>query len=123
VTVSTARALLVVSLWTVAPVYGMAQGKTNDLPEVSIRHATYIPPSVAISVRSNLVELGVTVRDGKGRLISGLNASDFELFDDGRLEKITVFSEERAGEPASITAEDSAALPGKVALFAPSTLP
>jgi VWFA-related protein len=67
--------------------------------EVRIRYAPYRPPSAVISVETNLVELGVTVRDRKGAPIGGLQASDFQVFDNLKPQIVTSFSERRA-EPA-----------------------
>ena len=67
--------------------------------EVRIRYAPYRPPSAVISVETNLVELGVTVRDRKGAPIGGLQASDFQVFDNLTPQIVTSFSERRA-EPA-----------------------
>lgn len=41
-------------------------------------------------VRSRLVLVPVTVTDLKGRSVDGLEAADFQLFDNGRLQKATV---------------------------------
>jgi Ca-activated chloride channel homolog len=40
----------------------------------------------------DLVNLGVTVTDRKGQLVTGLNAGDFEVFEDGRHQTITYFA-------------------------------
>jgi Ca-activated chloride channel family protein len=47
-----------------------------------------------IRVRSDLVVLSVTVRDGNGDLVSGLQQEDFQVFDDNVEQKITAFSAE-----------------------------
>jgi len=110
--------MLVVALGMLAFATLAAQtSKTNDLPEVRIRHGIYIPPSASISAQSNLVQLGVVVRDHKGQPVSGMNASDFELFDDGKPQRITIFSEQRADDSPLKPVSDSAASSSK----APST--
>lgn len=45
-------------------------------------------------LRVNLVQVHVTVRDGKGNLIPNLKREDFQLFDQGKLQPITVFAVE-----------------------------
>src|SRR5262249_10840407 len=54
----------------------------------------------SIRVRSDLVVLSVTVRDGKGNLVSGLKQGDFHIFDDGVEQNITAFVDE--GLPISL---------------------
>jgi len=46
----------------------------------------------------DLVTLGVTVTDGKGRLVTGLTAEDFEVVEDGTRQTLTEFSVGR-GQP------------------------
>jgi len=53
-----------------------------------------------IRVRSDLVVLSVTVRDGKGNLVAGLRPQDFHVFDDAIEQKIIVFAAE--GLPLSL---------------------
>ena len=53
-----------------------------------------------IRVRSDLVLLSVTVRDGSGNLVSGLKQGDFHLFDNEVEQKIAAFSDE--GLPISL---------------------
>ncbi len=75
--------------------------------EVSIRTHPYVPPSAILRAEANLVEAGLTVRDSQGHAIAGLRASDFEVLDNGVVQKITAFSELRTdgtrAEPASST--------------------
>jgi len=40
----------------------------------------------------DLVNVGVTVADRKGRLVTGLQAGDFEVYEDGRKQTITYFA-------------------------------
>jgi Ca-activated chloride channel homolog len=53
-----------------------------------------------IRVRSDLVLLSVTVRDGNGNLVSGLKQGDFRVFDDEVEQRITAFTDE--GLPISL---------------------
>jgi hypothetical protein len=50
-------------------------------------------------VQANLVEVGVVVRDPHGIRAGGFQAEDFDLRDDGRPQKITVFVEQNAAVP------------------------
>src|SRR5579863_8141635 len=54
------------------------------------------------STRVNLVVVPVVVRDRKGRAIGTLTKEDFQLFDKGKLQTITRFSVEKAGEKTAI---------------------
>jgi VWFA-related protein len=49
------------------------------------------------SVRTEMVVLPVTVTDTRGESVAGLTAADFRVYDDGRLQPITLF---RSGEVA-----------------------
>jgi VWFA-related protein len=83
--------------------------------EVRIQSGTYTPgPSVRVSVRATLVEVGVTVRDHRGEAAGGFHASDFELLDNGKRQTITVFSEQRA---AGTQTPAEAASPRTIALY------
>jgi VWFA-related protein len=83
----------------------IGQNRSADPQEVRIHYGIYVPPSATISVQSNLVELGVTIRDRKGQPVGGFTATDFEVLDDGKPQAITFFSEERAGAPPSKSSE------------------
>jgi VWFA-related protein len=68
---------------------------------------TYWPPSqFTLRTDSNLVEVGVVVRDSRGRAIGGLGKDDFEIEDAGKKREITAFSVETF---APIVAQPSAA--------------
>jgi VWFA-related protein len=79
-----------------------AQTPTQPMQEVSIRTHSYTPPSTVLHAESNLVESGLTVRDGRGRTVAGLHAGDFEVLDNGVPQQITAFSElRREGQPGA----------------------
>jgi VWFA-related protein len=70
--------------------------------EVVIRTHAYTPPSTTLRAESDLVESGLTVRDSRGRTVAGLQASDFEVLDNGAPQQITAFSELRPdGHPGA----------------------
>ena len=58
-------------------------------PEISTQDA-----GTTFKLRVNLVQVHVTVRDGKGNPIANLQREDFEVFDQGKLQPITVFAVE-----------------------------
>ena len=83
------------------------------------------PPTVTLRSDVNLVEVPVVVRDSAGREIPGLQRADFELFDAGKKQTITAFSEhdataaaggDTAASPASLSKKGRSA-PRFLALF------
>jgi VWFA-related protein len=70
--------------------------------EVVIHSHAYTPPSAILRSETTLVEADLTVRDSQGRTIPNLHASDFQVFDNGKPQVITAFSELRSdGKPAT----------------------
>jgi len=69
-------------------------GSNSSASQVSYGRAT------TFRVHSDLVLIPVTVTDGKGRVVTGLNKEQFTLFEDKREQTITHFASEDA--PASI---------------------
>ncbi len=65
------------------------------LKEVSIRTTPYSPPSLILRADQSLVETSLAVRDGNGRAVGGLQASDLEVRDNGEPRQIVSFSEVR----------------------------
>ena len=51
------------------------------------------PESSVIRVNSRLVQLSVLVRDKRGHPVRGLTSEDFQIFDNGHEQKLTLFSE------------------------------
>jgi Ca-activated chloride channel homolog len=89
------RVLLVV-IWLLPALNLFPQGTRNR--ESEQQQAPDLRES--IRVRSDLVVLSVTVRNGKGNLVSGLKQGDFRIFDDGVEQRITAFADE--GLPLSL---------------------
>jgi VWFA-related protein len=67
-------------------VQAVAPGFGQDAPQ----------PSTTIRVQSNEVIVPITVTDDKGRFVSNLDEKDFEIYDQGKPQKITYFSRERS---------------------------
>jgi VWFA-related protein len=92
--------------------------------EVRIVSGPYRRPAT-LSVEASLVDLAVTVRDGKGRAVGGLRQPDFQIFDNAEPRPIAFFSEERAASAeqtatsagAAATVQAVAAPPRSIALF------
>jgi VWFA-related protein len=50
------------------------------------------PPPVTFRAEVNYVEVDARVLDAQGKFVPGLSANDFQLFEDGKPQKVTVFS-------------------------------
>jgi VWFA-related protein len=57
----------------------------------------FVAPALSQSFRGRIdvVQVTVTVRDADGRLVTGLSRDDFQIFEDGREETVTQFTDER----------------------------
>lgn len=70
-----------------------SQNISND--EYSWGSRAYIPPEArALRVQTDLVEVPVVVRDAHGNVVTGLQKSDFAVFDNGKEQTISAFSVE-----------------------------
>jgi VWFA-related protein len=88
-------------------VFSFQQGSTPKEMEATIQ--TYWPRTqYTLRADSNLVEVGVVVRDSRGRAIGGLSKDDFEIEDAGNKREITAFSVETF-TPISAPAQPSVA--------------
>jgi VWFA-related protein len=66
-----------------------------DPNEVRVHSSVYWPRSqFTVRVNTKLVEVGVVVRDARGRTISGLSRGDFDVEDSGKKREITAFAVE-----------------------------
>lgn len=75
-----------------------AQGTPQDSmqDEIQVGSRPWTPPANTIRVESNVVEVGVVVRDKSGKPIGGLKKEDFKVFDEGKPQAISQFAEEDA---------------------------
>jgi VWFA-related protein len=64
-----------------------------SLPVASNTPPTSIEGQSKIVATSNLVLLPVKVTDGRGSFVSGLKSQDFQVYEDGKLQALTVFEE------------------------------
>jgi VWFA-related protein len=56
---------------------------------LAVLFAPSTPPRIVVRVGSDLVQVDATVTDGHGRQVLGLEAADFEISMDGKLQKVT----------------------------------
>jgi VWFA-related protein len=78
------------------------------------------------STRVNLVVVPVVVRDKRGKAIGNLTKEDFQLYDKGKLQSISRFSVEKAGEKAASEAAqlaETAKASGVDASVGPAAIP
>jgi VWFA-related protein len=87
-------ALLVFALCLcVSGVFSLQQG--SEPKEMSATIQTYWPRrQFTLRAESNLVDVGVVVRDRRGHAIGGLGKEDFEIEDSGKKREIKAFSVE-----------------------------
>jgi len=52
------------------------------------------PPKLVVRISVELVQVDAIVTDSKGRHVTDLQASDFEIFEDGRRQELTNFAYE-----------------------------
>jgi VWFA-related protein len=75
----------------------LLQSQTASDDEIKIASQPYIPQeSNAIRVKATMVDVTVVVRDSHGQPISGLTKDDFEIYDQGKKQKISLFTPELA---------------------------
>ena len=100
-------------------------------PDEEIKFGTqpYFPQdSNAIRVKATMVDVNVIVRDAQGKAIGGLTKEDFAIFDQGKQQKISLFTPELANPPVvrvqapSTTAEAPTAPPLATPTAAPRYL-
>jgi Ca-activated chloride channel family protein len=70
--------------------------------------------SPTISVNSELVALPVRVTDANGNVVSGLTQEDFSVFEDGRLQKLTLFQQEDAPVTVGLVVDHSRSMGPKL---------
>jgi VWFA-related protein len=68
----------------------------NTAPELPAPGEGLQRVAADITVHVNFVEVPVTVKDSKGKLVSGLTWRDFKVFENGEREKLTLFTADAA---------------------------
>ena len=92
---------------------GTIAGQTGGVPDRQTSGAPLISDNV------NLVVLHATVRNRKGEFVSGLRANDFRVFENGRSQKIQVFSHEDQPVAAGLIVDSSGSMgPKRAAVVA-----
>jgi Ca-activated chloride channel homolog len=71
-------------------------------------------PSPVFRSRVDVVRLAAVVRDQKGRFVQNLTASDFDVFDSGRLRAITDFRQDAAALSVALLFDVSGSMEGQL---------
>ncbi len=95
--------LVLVCVTTVCAVaVPILQGQSAASDEIKIASQPYVPEeNGTIKVQSTIVDVTVVVRDADGKLVTGLKQDDFEIYDQGKKQKISAFNMELAHPPAT----------------------
>lgn len=91
-------ATLLVLLALLVPLFlpALASAQRISSQELKFYTQPYTPPARAqVSRNVFLVEVGVVVRNAKGRAVAGLERKDFKVYDNGKERAITQFKSER----------------------------
>jgi hypothetical protein len=73
------------------------QPPAQQVREVRISARPYVPAPNPLRVETDLVEVGVVVRNHDGRAISGLKRENFAVKDEGASRELTYFAVETPG--------------------------
>jgi len=88
------------AMWVLSCI-SAAQTKWEADEVRSTNHIYELPAPVTLKVQADLVEVGVVVRDARGRVVGGLQQSDFRILDDGKERPVTAFSVETSSAAAA----------------------
>ncbi len=67
-------------------------GQAAQAPPVTPDTDPNQQPAITFRTEVNYVEVDARVLDAQGRFVTGLAPGDFQLFEDGKPQKVTVFS-------------------------------
>jgi Ca-activated chloride channel family protein len=100
---TTLRPLILILIACLFPLPEPARAQKDDDEEV-------------VRVNSDLVVLNVTVTDGQGLYVHKLSRPDFKIFEDGREQRITLFSVEETPFAAAILLDTSGSMETRLTL-------
>ena len=80
-------------LWCAAVLPFLAAAQNLNPQEVRFHGVPYLPkPATTIRTDTNLVDIGVVVRDNRGHAVGGLTKADFDVRDEGKHRDIAAFT-------------------------------
>ncbi len=71
---------------------GLKAGTTTGVVPAFSSSVAQTPPAVTFQVEVNYVDVDATVTDANGDFVTGLTRDDFEVFEDGKPQKVDLFS-------------------------------
>jgi VWFA-related protein len=78
----------------------IVHGQSTVQDEIRVASEPYTPaPAGTIRVQSTVVEVDVVVKDSHGKAVPHLTRDDFQIFDSGKLQKISNFSVDQQNAP------------------------
>jgi VWFA-related protein len=105
----------------------LAAAQAIDPDEIRVKSQTYVPHRSTLRVETNLVELGVVVRDNNGGAVPGLTKENFRIHDNGKERDIADFAVDSSASAAApmaptggkseVTPKPGAARPRFIALY------
>jgi len=100
-------------LWRIAALAALISLMCISIPRQGDSFDPPSPDEYRISVNVGLVVLPVTVTDGKGKAVSGLDKESFQVFDDGRPQKIALFEADDVPVTVGLVVDGSASMRSK----------
>ena len=95
-------------------IWGAGDGRSTGWASTQARStAAPIPNVYTISDNVNLVLLDVSVRNSRGRYVSGLTRNDFQVTEDGRPQQITQFGSIDTPVTVGLVVDDSGSMRSK----------
>lgn len=88
--------IIALATWAASRAFSQSRGPA----EITVSTRPYFPGPI-LHVRTNEVPVHVVVRNEHGKLVAGLSAGNFRLYDDGKLQRISDFSVEIEQETAT----------------------
>ncbi|MEO8648628.1 MAG: VWA domain-containing protein, partial [Acidobacteriota bacterium] len=73
---------------------------------------TPTPDTDVVRISTTLIQIDATVTDARGKVVTDLKPGDFEIFENGKLQKITSFSFVSNAKTTGIAEPKAAAIPG-----------
>src|ERR1700678_2988537 len=100
-----ARLGIVVLLWTAASVGGRGQTKVSTTDAQGGEQKEF-----TIQTTSRLVLLDVSIKDAAGGFVSGLKKDDFKVFENGKPQEVTQFSNSDIPVTVGVAVDESGSM-------------
>jgi len=105
-----------ITILVVGSLFISLTGSTERAPRPPQISAIQRQDDDVVRVNSDLVVLNATVVDKQGQFVSGLNRSDFRVFEDGKEQKVSSFSAEETPFAAAIVIDSSGSMDTRMTL-------